>query len=550
MRAQRLEAIGITLSEASPAGPDSAVRKDYVDALVSGAPVFVTDVTPTSGGIVGLKEYAPDTVPSNVVVTDATSDTQTIRVHFLAEASGTSYSPTLTADVGGVGSFSPDSMTELANTPRVFEGYFDLTITQNETITITSSSGATASVDVIYGADGPEATALTIGSYPGSQTEAKAGDTIAYTGTAPNDAVSGDVIATGAASSGSVSLGAEDSAGAGFKTITGTFVVSGASGTQSLTITLANALGTDGDQVVSSNSITLNQTYPTIGTITVTYPVGQSALKASESADVSSTVTDADTVDYTSSADLSVDTPTVYNATKTVTRVSGNYVYDTNNYTITATKDSNGAVSTSQAAINIANISPTADITISGSPTRLRSSAVGEDYTVVITPNQVLDEAPSLTAGSGVWQGSWVLNGSSWERDLRIDDTDAKGVQSFSSIALPSIAGDSLDGNIINSGGSYTVGGFLARTLTFAAFSQYESIGTSVVDINKTEARYVGVEPDLTLRNDTNNVTSSYTIVDSGGIYDATGDYLFINDVDFANSNTSGTLQVEVEELE
>ena len=550
MRAQRIEAIGITLSEATPAGPDSAVRKDYVDALVSNAPVFITDVEPTSTGIVGLKQYEADTVPANVIVTDATSDTTNIRVHFLAEADGTSYSPTLTADVGGVGSFSPTSISELANTPRMFEGYFDLVIAQNETINIISSSGATASVDVVYGADGPEPTALTIGSYPGSQTEAKSGDTISFTGTAPNDAVSGTVSNAGAASSGSVVLGADDSAGAGFKTITGTFTVSGLTGSQSLTIVLANALGTNGDPTVSSNSITLNQTYPTIGTITIDYPVGQSAIKASETVTANATVSDADTVAYTSSGDLSVDTPSVYNAAKTVTRIGGNYVYNTNNYTITATKDSNGAVTVANGKINIANVAPQASISIVGSPTRLRSSAAGEDYTVRITPNQVLDSAPSLDASSGAWQGAWTLNGSNWERNLRIDDTDLKGSNSFSNMNLPSIAGASLDGAVISGGSAYTVGGFLARTLTFAAFSQYEAIGTSVVDINKTEARYVGVTPDLTLRNDTNNVTSSYTITDSGGIYNATGNYLFINDQDFANSNTSGTLQVEIEELE
>ena len=548
MRVQRLEAISVTLSEQLNQA-DAAVRKDYVDALVSGAPVFVTDVTPQSTGIVGLKQYIADTVPADVVVTDAVSDTQSIRVHFLADSPGSSYSPVLTADINGSGSFSPASMTELANTPRMYTGYFDLTITADATITITSSSGATASVDVVYGADGPEATAITIGSYPGSQTEAKAGDSMSFTGTAPNSAASGTVSATGAASSGSVTLGADDSAGAGLKTITGTFTVSNASGLQNLTVVLANALGTNGTPVQSSNQITLNQTYPTIGTITVTYPASQTALKGSETADVSATVSNADEVAYSSSANLSVDTPSVYNATKTVTRISGNYVYNTNNYTITATKTSNGAVTTANKAINIANVAPTAAITINGSPSRLRSSAAGQDYVVRITPNQVLASAPSMDAGSGTWQGSWTLSGSYWQRTLRIVDTDAKGAQAFSNMNLPSIAGASLDGSTITSGSAFTVGGFIERTVTFAAFAQYSAIGTNVVDITKTRARYVGDDTDLTRRTDVSNATHSFTITDNVGVYNSTGNYLFLNDQDFANSNTSGTLQVAVEEL-
>lgn len=549
MKFQRLEALKVTIQNA-PVNPTDAVRKQDLDAAVSGAPIFVTDVTPVSTGIVGLKEYVADTVPQDVVVTEATADTPNIRVHFLAEASSSNYSPEITADFDGGGPYLPDYIAEVGPQTRMFEGYFDLIISQNETITLTSSAGTVANVDVVYALDGPEATDLTIGTLPNSQTELKQGDVVPFTATAPNDATAGTVLVQGAAEAGTVNVGAEDSAGAGFRTVDGTFTTSNASGLQNLTIVMQNALGTNGDSVDSTNQVTLNQLHPTINGVGVTYPVGQQAIKGSENAIVNANISNFDTVMYTSSAELNITDPGVYNAAKTVTRAAGNYTYNTNNYTITATRTANGAVTTQQVAVNIVNTAPQASVTIVGNPTRLRSSQAGEDYTVVITPNQVLDEAPTMNAPVGTWQGAWVLNGSQWERDLRIADSDARGPHSFTGLQLPSLGGDSLDGSVISSGAAYTIGGFVARILTFAAFSQYEDIGVNIVDINKTEARYVGVTPDLTLRNDTNNVTQSYTITDNAGVYNATGDHLFINDVDFANSNTSGTLQVEVEELE
>lgn len=547
MRIHQAHLVGdATLAKTTPTAPDELVRKDYIDGLLS-APIFITDVTPQSSGIVGLKQYVANTVPAEVIVTDAIADTGAVRVHFLAEGSNTSYNPVVTGRIGSGTEVNAQSMTQRADSPRVFEGYVDLTITADSTVTLTSSTGSTTTVDLVFAADGPESQTVVLGSLPGAQTEAKENDVIAITGTAPNSATSFTVSNAGAAKSGTIgTIGADDSAGAGFRTFSGTIVVSGRSGALGATVVAANALGTNGDPVVSSNTITLNQTYPSISAPAVSYPGAQSALKDTESATVTSTVTNADTVAYTTSADLTVTAANTYAVNKTVTRQSGSYVRNVNNYTITATKASNGAVTTRNGRINIAHVAPTATVSIIGNPGRLRSSAAGEDYVVRISPNQVLDGAPSLVAPAGTWQGSWTQSGNNWQRTLRIVDTDAKGTHTFTGLQLPSLS--DRDGSSITTGASYVLGGFTIRDITFTAFAQRAAIGTAISDINKTVARYKGVTPDLTLRNDTNNVAQSYTIVDASGTYDATGDHVFINDVDFAGSNTSGTLIVEIEE--
>ena len=290
----------------------------------------------------------------------------------------------------------------------------------------------------------------------------------------------------------------------------------------------------------------MNQTFPTIGARSITYPATQSALKGTETATVSSTIANADVVAYTTSADLSVANPNTYAASKTVTRVSGGYVVATNNYTITATKTSNAAVTVASSAISIANTAPTATIAIVGNPTRLVSTPSGTDYTVRITPNQLLNAAPTLVASSGTWQGAWAFSGGVYSRVLRITDADVDGAQTFNTLSMTNIA--NVNGTTITSGANYTVGGFVRRTLTFAPFSQTAAIGTNITDFTKVNAQYTGSSV-LTRRTDTSQFFAGFTNTNADGTYNPNGGYLFLTDAEFAGSNTSGTLQVDIEEV-
>jgi len=538
-----------------PTQPQEIATKHYVDQqIVSGAivgGVFFTEIAPTSTGIVGNKKYVANTVPANKVIMEGTADTQNVRVSLVAEGGSAFYSPTITVTTEPALPGSPFTVALSEDTydKRMFAGYVDLVgVTVDTVVRAKSSTNAEAVVTVKVAEAGPAVQSATIGAYPGTQTEAKNNDVMPISGVVANTATYIEVIASGAAKQVSIlGLGAADSAGAGFKTFTGTFTVGTASGSQRATVRARNALGTFGANLQSTNAITLNQTFPTIGARTITYPATQSALKGTETATIAATVTNADTVVYSSSADLSVTDPNTYAATKTVTRVGGNYVVGTNNYTITATKASNGAVSTASSAVSIANAPATAAISIVGNPTRLVSSPDGQLYTVRITANQLLNAAPSLDASSGTWQGAWTFSSGYYSRGLLIKDSDVDGAQLFSNLVLTGLA--NVVGSTITSGANYNVGGFVRRTLTFPAFAQYVAIGTPINDITKVNSKYAGTASNLTLRNDTSNFQQGFTITDENGVYNPTGGYLFITDADFAGSNTSGTLQLEIEEV-
>lgn len=543
MQHHNLEVIGYCEVPA-PTQPNHAARLQDVQAGQSQAPIFITGVT-APGGNTGNFQYVAGTVPANKLVTHATSDNATVRVHFMAESPATFYSPNVT--------YSGNPVTfiqEAADDRRVYIGYQEVTLTESGVVTLTSSSGASASVNIELAIGGPAVSAATLGAYPGSQTEVKSGDVVNITGSVANSAVSMSVVDFGAASGGTINtFGANDSAGAGFKTFTGTITVSNRTGTFAARVTATNSLGTVGTPFDTTNTRVLNQTVPTIAVPTFTYPAGQEAVKNGQTVTANAAVTNADVINYTFTRGTVDDATTIATA-KTLNCTAAN-IYETgvNNYTIVATRSANGATATRNAQVVVASQAATVTVSIVGNPARLRSSAAGNDYTVQITSNQNAHttQAPTLVTLVGAWVGSWTRSGNTWSRTLRIDDSDTAGSYSFSGLSWMNKA--LVETTVISSGANFTVGGFVLRTITFPAFARYAPIGANVVTIGKVRAQYAGTGSDLTLRNDTNSAQNSFTIVDSAGNYDPTGDHLFISDAAFAGANTTGSLQLTVEEI-
>jgi len=516
--------------------------------FVSGG-LFFIDATPSASGIVGSKIYAAGTVPINKVIIEATTDTSSVLVMLLAEGPSAFYSPvvtitTLPAQIGGaivctLAEDMYDKRTYVAS--AVLVG-----ISTDTTVTATSSTNATATFVLRVGAAAPTISALMQGPYPGSQTALKAGDVLTISGSVQNSATYAEILAGGAASSlTALTLGAMNSASSGFKSISGSFTVSNLTGLQSISARARNSLGSFGAAFTSLNTRLLDQVFPLIGTRSIVYPIGQAGLKLSEEANITTVITNFTTVSY-SGTNIFVTAPTLYASTKTITRNGGSYIVGTQNYTISANKAENNSTSTVTSAVSIANVPPTAAISISGNPTRLFSSAAGTNYTITITADQQLLNAPTLLASAGTWQGVWSGSGSTWTRDLRILDTHPKGAQLFSGMVIAGLAG--INGTVISAGSAYFIGGFNTRTITFAPFERFHFIGTPIVDFSKVTASYTG-STVLTKISSTVSTFQSFTIVDVSGVFSNTGSYLFISDASFAGSNTTGALQLDVSEV-
>lgn len=525
----------LSLSRA-PSQPEHGVRLADLDARVQPLQAFASNITPSGVGIVSNKVYA-QSVPANMRLQSAVADTENLRVTVLAQG-GLFQAPSVTVNGEAVTNFT--SVSE-----NLFTGYVDLVLAESGDITIASAGGASSTVAVTLATEGPVISMATIGALPGTQTEAKAGDVVAVTGIVANDATSIAVANAGAAASGTISTyGANDSGGAGFKTFSGTFIVANRTGAQAVSLTAQNALGTNGDPTNTANTITLNQAVPTIAAITVAYPAGQGALTVGDTAQVTSVVAGANSVSYAfaaAGATADITDPNVYAATKDLLLNSGTY-HVANNYTITATKASNGAVATRQGIVRIAETAATATIAILGTPARLRTSAAGETYTLRVTPNQLLSGNPDITLEQGTFTGAWSFSGGVYSRTFTLDDTAARGVADVTG----TLTNLGLTGSAAN--GTFTVGGLVERTITFDAFARLMPLNALVADFTKTRARYAGQGTDLARRSDTTDVVAAFTLTDEFGVFNANGTHLFLSDAAFAGSNTSGTLQVLFEE--
>jgi hypothetical protein len=284
----------------------------------------------------------------------------------------------------------------------------------------------------------------------------------------------------------------------------------------------------------------------------ITYPASQTALKNTESVTVNVSESNVDSLVWSSpNSQLSITNPTIA-GNKIVSRASGGYNITNNNLRVVSNRVANATQTTLDAIVWIAHDAPI--ITITTPAARLRSGVTAQNHTISINSNQRTQSTPTLTASVGTFGGSWstVNNGLNWTRSLAIADSDTKGAASFSSLSITNLAG--IEVTAISSGDSYTVGGFVQRTVSVAAYPNREAtIGTQVSDTSKLRVTNLSKGGSGSLNtsfvSSVGDAIDTFTITQPSGIYNATGNTLYNRDLANAVSNTSGTMQFEVEEL-
>lgn len=514
--------------------------------------VAITDITPTNpSDNVGSKIKTDD----NNVLQSCTSSTTNVTVSVLAVTAGTSFKPTV--DVNGTQAvLTRNALTD------VWTGTAAITLTGSSpyTVTATHGQGAIDTAEVSIEA-APVISQLEFsGAYSQGigQTEHATGQTLDLTISSSTQFVELEVVDDSGSATQSVS---QTFTAVTSKTITVTTANRGNTPTAypaKVRIRNANGtwsaitLSTDFGSVDGINSIKLNNTQPSISFSGTTYPVGQFALKNSESATVNVTESNVDTVSYSSSnSQLSITDPTT-TGNKTVTRIAGGYNINTNNLSVTVGKTSNATSATFSTVVWIAHDAPT--ITVTTPATRLRSGVTAQNHTISINSNQRTQATPTLSASVGTWQGAWATanNGINWTRALAIADSDAKGVASFSGLSIINLAG--IEVTAISSGDSYTVGGFVQRTVSVAAYPNREAtIGTQVSDTSKLRVTNLSKGGSGSLNTsfvgNVGDAIDTFTVTQPSGIYNATGNTLYNRDLANAVSNTSGEAQFEIEEI-
>ena len=506
--------------------------------------VAITDINATNpSDNVGSKVKTDD----DNVLQSCTSSTNNVTVSVLAVTGKTSFKPTVTVN-GIAATLVRNALTD------VWQGSAAITLT-NSTVTALHNDGATDTATVTIEA-APVISALTFsGAYPNAlQTEHAQGQTLSLTIVSNiaftelqviDDNVSVVKSATEALSttfsattSKTITVTVADRGNIAPQVLPAKVRIKSVNGTWSTIYASSDFGGVNGTHVIA-----LNNVRPVVTFGAITYPASQTALKSSESATVAVTTTNADSIAYTSTGiELYITDPSDF-GTKTVTRSSSaSYNITTPNLQAQVSRVANATTANFETVIWIAQTTPPCAITVPAA--RLRSSPSGLDHTVTLTFSQRV-ASPTLTASVGAWQGAWATdnNGVTWTRSLRITDALAKGAATFSALSTTNLANIAV--STITSGASYTVGGFVARTVTMAATPNREVlIGTLVVDTAKllvTNFSKGGAGVAMAYQGSTADGVDKFTIT-------GTNTLLYNCDAANAGSNFSGTAQFSIEE--
>lgn len=537
--------------EAGFVGDEAAFNQALVAAgegVGVGGGVFIVDVLPQGAG-----QNTGDKVRSEdgYSVKTFSSTTNNLVVKLLAITGSTNFKPVIT--VNGIAA----TMTKQADAP-MWDGTVAVEVTAEGSalnLVALHEDGARATAVGLIDTAPEMLTAVFTGTYPGVQTELKAGDTMSIAFTVNEDVTGYEIADTGAfvAKTGTLTAGKTH-------TLNGLVIANrGTTSTaQGIRMRVSKASGAWSEWFESTtagvvdlvNTVKLNNIKPIITVNSVVYPAAQAAIKAGQSVTVKHVIQNADTYTYTSvNSTVNIPLPELYATDKVVEYLAGSYNDLTQNLTIGARKLSNGATASTGVIIKISNVLPV--VTMSVPAARLRSGGnagtVAQKHVVTLTSDQSLVSVPEVNAPEGTWDVEpWVPNGTRkvWTRSLVVHDDDIKGTYDFNSLVAVNGAGTAQ--NVISSGTSYILGGFVFRTISVAAYPNREAaIGTAVVNTSKLRCSNLSKGAGGSL-----NFTYQATDADAPNKYTIKGTNSWYNcDAPNSTSNTSGLMSVELEEV-
>lgn len=398
-------------------------------------------------------------------------------------------------------------------------------------------------------------TNISLGSYPGSQTELKDGDQIQATFEFDTNDVS--VVRM---------LGGSNLASGNENRNVNTNQLSATTNiTIDTSVTTATTLpvkaqprsghGQYGINYTSSDNLVVNNAYPTYTQWSVTYPVNQQAIKSTETAIVNLLITktgSSPTYTYSSTTgEMQIPEVNNYSLTKTVSCSNpGTYNINNNNFRVTVNRAENDATSTFNNRVNIVDKLPTINISHPGS--RLRSGGNNgttvQTYQITVQSDQKLmsftmNEAPSGGTLDGNWQSS--SNNTRWTRNLKVSDDDGKGDFDWTGMTATNMA--NVVQNNINSGETYKLGGFVTRTLNVASQGWQTVANVQAVTYSKVNVSWT----QKNLSNRANVGDLSRPQIATWSLDRLTPAPITVNILDSGSSNASSTpTTLTIEEVE
>jgi len=220
-----------------------------------------------------------------------------------------------------------------------------------------------------------------------------------------------------------------------------------------------------------------------------------------------------------------------------------------------SSRSSSSRSSSSSSSCSSAN--PIFQVSVVVPQARLRSGGNAgtavQNYVITIVSTQNLLYAPTLVAPYGTWLGAGFVGlTTTWTRTLAVHDDDLKGVHTWGAISATNYSSQTI--TTITGDDTYTLGGFVSRTLTVSAWPNREAaIGTAVSDTSKLRCTNLSVgysgSLNFSYKNSVVNENYKYTITNPSGVANAAGNLFYNCDLINSVSNVSGTAQIEIEEV-
>jgi len=332
-------------------------------------------------------------------------------------------------------------------------------------------------------------------------------------------------------------------------------------GENTITVTARNNFLTESDPVVSTTSKPVNNSvFPVLNASSVSYPGSQGALKNTETATVLNSASNYDSIEYSSpNSQLTIANSSTFEASKNCDRLAGSYNINTNNFTVTATKNSNGMVRSASIVVKIAHDPLTFSVNNLVSVLSSSPAGVSDNFNLVSSQQMLeipsLETNPSQTVPSDLATTASGTNTSSNNYRITVNDVDTKGTFAWV------VSGQNLAGtetNTVSSNPNYVLAGFSSRTVasnpSTALGRGLFPVGTTISDPNDVTFENIaegGSGPNGgTIYNyksfaggtqlvDTMDFDNEFAVCDSVGAVSTTGDYCYNLDKTIRDANTS-----------
>jgi len=595
MNTQKISAV------VDPTEDQHAATKKYVDDSTPTIAGVVFFIAATGSGVISDKVYESNTVPSDKILTSLASDNNDITITLEIHTAADGWQPaSVTISGGGVTPVQVDKQdwTQIDN-GRMWTASVNLPDADTTgTLTATMSDGDTATCSYTRALDPPLVLTAIIddhstttggdGECPYAQTQVKEDDTLDISGTCEAHAdevyVKDSDVTNGQGLQGPFACD-KGSPNAWSGTID---VGSGTDSTSFYTCYAKVTGGTAGDDKVSTESVDKDQTVPTFSAAVVTYPGTQEAIKDSETVTVTITHTNIDAGDdclYSDNgtSELTIPNTTTYLEAKLlVERASGNYRHDgmAANYKLQVTRTAkNGAVDSRTCVVEIAHTAPVITVVsysaLDGTNARLRTDDGTNNYydhQIRLSGNQrtLSTDTPEIQGEPvGTFQGSWSEQSTTeYRRNLRIADGDivvgGQGSNTYAwndSTTVSWVNRAEKETTTVTTGNAFTVGGFDERTLTIPAYPNREAdcsvLAVDTGNLTSENLSKGGAGPNggtvFTFDNSPgsgtpDDETDKFCMTNGSDAVDDDGAFWYNKDLANAESNTSGTAQVIVEE--